>query len=99
MADWLGGVAVGHWFQADGEPFEVIAIDIKNETILVQQFDGTLDDYDFEAWMDLGAKPAAAPEDWSGALDLEAEDYGVDNDSMAMERWDDPLDYLDAHHI
>lgn len=99
MADWLRGMSVGQWYQAgDEDPFEVIAVDVRNETILVQHFDGTLADFDFDAWMELGARQAAQPEDWSGALDMDREDYGVDPDIIQIDRWSDPLDYLDSRH-
>ena len=96
MADWTRGMSVGSWYQGEGDPFEVIAVDVRNETVLVQYFDGTLEDFDFESWMELGARPAAAPEDWSGALDMAREDYGVDRDVVQGDRWSDPLDYLDS---
>ena len=39
MADWLRGMAVGDWYQAASlgdEPFEVVAVDVENEVVLVQ---------------------------------------------------------------
>lgn len=97
MADWLHGVSVGDWFQAGvgtgGEPFEVVAVDIENEVVLVQHYDGTLEEYDFDSWMELGARPAAPPEDWSGAMDVEKSEVR-DTDTRG-DRWEDPLDLLD----
>lgn len=96
MAEWLGDLAVGQWFEADGEPFEVIGIDAQAELVLVQHYDGTLEDYDFETWMALAARPCAPPEDYSGALDIERDDYG-ERDEIGPGRpahWDNPLDLL-----
>ena len=98
MTDWTRGLVVGQWYQADGTLFEIVAVDVDNETVLVQQFDGTLEDYDFESWMELGAKPTAEPEDWSGAMDIDREDFLSDNDMMQPDRGSDPLDFLDARY-
>jgi len=95
MADWLHGVSVGDWFQAgESEPFEIVAVDIENEVVLVQHYDATLEEYDFDSWMELGARPAAPPEDWSGAMDVEKSEVRG-NDLASSERWEDPLDLLD----
>lgn len=102
MADWMGGVAVGDWYQAASigeEAFEIVAVDVENEVVLVQHFDGTLEEFDFDAWMELGARPAAPPEDYSGAIDLDKRDAVPDNDlASGGERWEDPLDLLDQRH-
>lgn len=39
MAEWLREVSVGEWYQADGEPFEIIGVDAKAEVVLVQHFE------------------------------------------------------------
>ncbi len=90
MADWVKGVTIGEWFETDdGDSFEIVGLDTKNEVVLAQRFDGTLEEFDFEDWAELKAKPCAAPEDVSGALD----DLRSD---MPADRWQDPLDYLDT---
>jgi hypothetical protein len=101
MADWLRGMAVGDWYQAvslGDEPFEVVAVDVENEVVLVQHFDGTLEEFDFESWMELGARPAAPPDDWSGAIDVDRREVVPDNDLAGGGRWEDPLDLLDQRH-
>ena len=102
MADWLRGMAVGDWYQAASlgdEPFEVVAVDVENEVVLVQHFDGTLEEFDFESWMELGAQPAAPPASWSGAVDADSRDVVPDDDlSSGGGRWEDPLDLLDQRH-
>ena len=45
--------------------------------------------------MELSARPSAPPEDWSGALDLEPEDYGIDPDQVQPQRWDGVMNRLD----
>lgn len=102
MADWLGGLAVGDWYRAPAmgdEPCEIVAVDVQNEVVLVQHFDGTLEEFEFDAWMEMGARPAPQPEDSSGAMDLDKRDRIPDNDfTSGGDRWEDPLDLLDQRH-
>lgn len=97
MAEWLGDLAVGQWFEIDSGPFEVVGVDPDNEVVLVQHFDGTLEDFDFETWMTLAARACAPPEDYSGALDIEPDDYVELDEAIAMRggRFDNPLDWID----
>jgi hypothetical protein len=88
--------AIGDWYRApDGMLFEVIAVDDEDGTIDIQHYDGTVEELEFDAWEDSGFIPAGPPEDYSGSLDIEREDYGVDLDRAVVRDWSDPLDYLD----
>ncbi|MDD3763474.1 MAG: hypothetical protein PHP86_09315 [Nevskiales bacterium] len=100
MAEWLSDLAVGAWYKADGEPFEIVGIDADAEIVLVQFFDGTLEEYDFDTWAQLAARPCAAPEDYSGALDIEREDYDLERDEVSVRsgRFDSPLDWIDNNN-
>ena len=101
MADWLRGMAVGDWYQSSvtsGEPFELVAVDVPNEVVLVQHYDGTLEEFDFDSWMELGARPAPPPSNWSGAIDADKLDVVPDDDFSSGGRWEDPLDLLDQRH-
>ena len=96
MAQWLSELAVGRWFVTDGEPFEIVGIDADSEVVLVQHYDGTLEDFEFDTWMALAARPCAAPEDVSGAFDYDHDDDPQDErSSSSAGRWRDPLDFLD----
>ena len=87
---------IGEWFETPNrELFEVIAIDNDEETIEIQYFDGTLEELDFDAWEESEYIAAEPPEDYSGSLDIEKEDYGVDLERPGKGEWSDPLDYLD----
>lgn len=67
---------IGHWFKRpSGILFEVVAIDEDDATIEIQQFDGTIDEVDFEAWPKWMVVEVAAPEDWSGSVDMDPDDY------------------------
>lgn len=92
MAQWLQHVSVGEWFEAGEEPFEIVGIDAEAGIVLVQHFDGSLEEFDFETWEEINARPCAAPEDISGALDLDREDY----DDHAGGHGGSPLDELNA---
>lgn len=88
--------AVGEWYaNSQGVTFEVVAVDEEEGTIGVQYFDGTLEELDIDAWDELRAREVDPPEDWSGSLDIEREDYGVDLDEERHELWANPLDQLD----
>ena len=94
MAEWLNDMSIGRWFQTDGDPFEVVGIDTANEVVLVQHFDGTLEEFDFDSWVDLAARPCAAPEDLRGAFDTDRDDFGLE-DGLGGDDWRDPLERLD----
>ncbi|MCG8434532.1 MAG: hypothetical protein MJA83_10915 [Gammaproteobacteria bacterium] len=87
---------VGSWYRsATGETFEVVAIDEDDATVEIQHFDGTVEEIDFDTWSEVSMEMIEPPEDWSGSLDIEREDYGVDLSDGPNEEWDSPLDYLD----
>jgi hypothetical protein len=84
MAEWLRDVSVGDWYEAGGDPFEIVGIDAQAEVVLIQHFDGSLEDIEFDTWLELAARPCAPPEDYSGALDIEPADYDFSaDDAMA----------------
>jgi len=71
---------IGGWYRAaDGNLFEVVAVDKDDRTIEVQYFDGTVEELDLEDWHAQCAtgeiEEAGAPEE-SGSVDadLEADD-------------------------
>jgi hypothetical protein len=83
---------VGQWYRgATNELFEVVAIDDQDETIEVQYFDGTVTEMEFDSWneqlLDELIDAADAPEDWSGAIDVEAEDLDRDFEDNARAVW------------
>ncbi len=87
---------IGSWYQLpEGDLFEVVAWDPQEQTVEIQFYDGTIDEYDVESWSQLGIHPAEPPEDWSGSLDVVSEDYGVDLDRPAGDSRHNPLDDID----
>jgi hypothetical protein len=97
MAEWLQDPSVGQWFRTDDEPFEIVGVDVQAEVVLVQHYDGTLEEFDFDNWLELSAQPCAPPEDYSGALDIEPDDYGLEREALSPRsaRGGNPLDELD----
>ena len=87
---------IGHWFRRpNGTVFEVVALDEEAATVEIQQFDGTVDEYDLEAWPELLLIEVSAPEDWSGSVDMDPEDYAGKNDIEIPAGFHDPLAFLD----
>ena len=87
---------IGKWFRRrSGVLFEVVAVDEDDGTIEIQFFDGTIDEVDLEAWPGLLPIEVNAPEDWSGSLDMDPEDYVGKKDKEEPIGYQDPLSFLD----
>ena len=87
---------IGQWFsRPNGTLFEVVAIDEDGGTVEVQQFDGTIDEVDLETWPELLLVEVSAPEDWSGSVDMDPEDYLGKKDGEMATGFHDPLSFLD----
>ena len=88
---------VGQWYRGGtNELFEVVAIDDQDQTIEIQYFDGTVAEMEFDSWkenlLDNLIDIADAPEDWSGAVDVEAEDLDREFEDHARSAWSVPDD-------
>jgi hypothetical protein len=88
---------VGQWYRGGtNELFEVVAIDDQDQTIEIQYFDGSVTEMDFDSWneqlLDELIDAADPPEDWSGAVDVEAEDLGREFEDNARSLWSTPND-------
>ena len=90
-------MVIGGWYRrTDGSLFEVVATDDHEATIEIQHFDGTLDEIDMDVWPTLIIEKVGAPEDWSGAVDMDPEDFvGDENGEMPL-GWHDPLEVFDT---
>ena len=88
---------VGHWYRrSNGTLMKVVAVDEEDATIEVQFFDGTIDEVEFDAWKGLLLERVDAPEDWSGSVDMDPEDFfGQDNGEIPL-GYHDPLEFLDT---
>ncbi len=87
---------VGDWYQtAEGLCFEVVAYDIGDDTVEIQYFDGSVEELDMEAWLELPLAPAEPPDDWSGPMDLMREDFLTDEIPVRALDGRNVLDELD----
>ncbi len=87
---------IGQWFsRANGTLFEVVALDEQAGTVELQQFDGTIDEIDLEAWPALMLTEVSAPEDWSGSVDMDPQDYEGKADIEIPAGYQDALAFLD----
>ncbi len=88
---------IGDWYStASGDNFEIVAVDDDDETLEVQYFDGAVEELDMDTWYEMEIVPIEPPEDWSGSMDLQKEDYGVDLEQSREDAWNNPLDKLDS---
>ena len=88
---------VDQWYEdVDGQAFQVVAVDVDDETVAVQYFNGDLEELDMDAWYQLLPQPMAAPEDWSGPFDdLEPDDFGDTEAPYHPEDWNGPADEME----
>ena len=87
---------VGSWFRiGGGKTFEVVAVDEKDQTVDIQHFDGTIEELDVDSWLEMGAEPIDAPEDWSGSMDVDTAD--LPDTEEKFQDFDDPLDFVDGY--
>jgi hypothetical protein len=87
---------IGQWFRRpDGTMFEVVAVDEDDMTVEIQLFDGTIGEVDIDRWPELLLKEVSAPDDWSGSMDMDPEDYTGTKDVDLPGGYNDPLAFLD----
>jgi len=87
---------IGNWYRrTNGQLFEVVAVDDEDATIELQFFDGTIDEVDRDTWSKLLIERVAAPEDWSGSVDMDPEDFSGQEDGEIPSGYHDPLAFLD----
>ena len=92
---------IGDWYRRPGgDTFEVVAIDPDDRTIEIQYFDGTVEELELEDWLDDQIAVTEAPEDWTGSVDVEPEDYENEIEAAPGEgRWADPLQFVDRGEV
>lgn len=87
---------IGNWFRRpDGVLFEVVAVDEDDGTIETQHFDGTIGEVDIENWSSMLLVEVSAPEDWSGSVDMDPEDYVGQKENDMPNGFHDPLAIVD----
>jgi hypothetical protein len=87
---------IGDWYQnITGDNFEIVALDEDETTMEIQYYDGAIEEIDFDTWNEMEIVPIEPPEDWSGSLDIEREDYGVDLELTSPNDHINPIDELE----
>ena len=87
---------IGQWFRRpNGALFEVVALDEEDGTVDIQFFDGTIDEVDLDVWPNLIITEVSAPEDWSGSVDMDPEDFLGKSDNEMPSGFHDPLEFVD----
>jgi len=87
---------IGRWFRRpNGALFEVVAVDEEDGTIEIQFFDGTISELEIENWPQLLLLEVSAPEDWSGSMDMDPEDYIGKGENEMPSGFHDPLEFID----
>jgi hypothetical protein len=88
--------AVGNWYRrANGNLLKIVAVDEEDATIEVQFFDGTIDEIDVDVWYSMLLERVDPPEDWSGSVDMDPEDFSGDESGEIPQGYHDPLSFLD----
>jgi hypothetical protein len=89
---------IGDWYRGPtGDLFEVVAVDNDDATIEIQYFDGTLEEYELETWTTQGIVEADPPEDWTGSLDVDQEDFDLEAETPHNAAWSAPSEFLDRN--
>lgn len=86
---------VGRWYRRADRPqaFQVVAVDLDRDSIDLEYFDGTLDEWPLQHWMELDIEACEAPQDWSGPYDSgDGERLDESESSTALERLIEPIE-------
>lgn len=96
MATAIQFPKIGNWYRRpNGTLFEVVAVDEDDGTIEIQLYDGTIGEIEIENWSNMLLVEVSAPEDWSGSVDMDPEDYIGSGTNDMPNGFHDPLEYLD----
>ena len=83
-----------NWYapQGKGQEFRVVAVDSEKKLIEIQNFDGEINEIDFDTWYEMDLELIEEPEDWSGAYDFgEIDDLGTEVTDTLPSDWSEPL--------
>ena len=88
---------IGSWYsKRSGNLVKVVALDLTDDTIEIQHFDGTVEELEQDQWPRVIIAEIAEPEDWHGSVDVAPEDFLFDDEQMAGHPANlSALDYLD----
>ena len=84
---------IGQWYHypEKSQKFKVVALDLSDDTVEIQYFDGAIDEIEMPTWYGLHMEVIEEPEDWTGAMgDLEMDDRSSTGTEMSRQDWEDP---------
>lgn len=93
--DFQADPVIGSWYRRLDRPqaFQVVAFDRHADSVDIEYFDGTLDEWPLEHWHALPIEPCDAPQDWTGPFDnIERDDLGPTDLFMEPEDWREPIE-------
>jgi hypothetical protein len=78
---------VGEWYLTsdDTAQFEVVATDDASKSVEIQYFDGSVGEFDLDAWNEMELDRCAPPEDSSGPYDFEFDDIDSTDESATID--------------
>lgn len=89
---------IGHWYDDvdEGNFFKVVSVDEDANTIVVEYYDGNVEELELVNWDSKRIEEIEEPEDLAGGLDdFEMEAFDDDTD-LRPEEWDGSLNGLDV---
>lgn len=92
---------LGRWYQdrENGQLFEVVSLDLDDESVQVQYVDGELAEFELDMWAELKLHKAAAPEDWRRPFELD-EAHDADPDAaMHPLQWSNPVSDIEPDTV
>jgi hypothetical protein len=81
---------IGNWYRhlGKGQEFQVVSVDDDEGIIEIQQFDGDLEQIEFDSWNSLDIELIEPPENWTGPMDdLELDDLSYSETEMGRDDW------------
>jgi len=87
---------IGKWFRLrDGSISEVVAVDEEEDAIEIQYFDGTVEEFDLDEWAEQLPVEIYPPEDWSGSVDMDPDDFVGIKEGEMPPGFHDPFEFLE----
>jgi len=76
---------IGSWYRfTGGDVFEIVALDEDDGTLELQYYDGTIEEMELDDWYARcqlrEIEVAAAPEDWTGSVDVDSSEDDASSD-------------------
>ena len=76
---------IGSWYRfTGGDVFEIVALDEDDGTLELQYYDGTIEEMELDDWYGRcelrEIEVAAAPEDWTGSVDVDSSEDDASSD-------------------